>query len=85
MSFVCLYEGRRGECVECGGWAGPDPLDGRFCSADCADSYAANLTKMEQRQAERRADEDAYGEAVGRLLAEGLDHEEIDRVLAGWP
>jgi hypothetical protein len=84
MSFVCLYEGR-GECVECGGWAGQDPIDGRFCSTGCADSYAANQTEIERRQTERRADEDAYGEAVARLLAEGLDYEEIDRVLAGWP
>lgn len=85
MGFICLYEGRRGECVECGGWAGPDPLDGRFCSADCADSYAANLTRIEESDRLRRQAEDDFAAEVARLSSAGYSYEEIDTILEDMP
>ncbi len=89
MSFICLYQGRADECVECGGWANPktalDGPTGRVCSADCADSAAATLTRMEQAQAERRRAEDEYAAQVAQLRERGFSYEEIDDILQEAP
>jgi hypothetical protein len=77
--FVCLYRGRGRECWECGGRC---RQDARFCTEECRDSYEENAREMEARQAERRAADDAYGQRVALLRAEGLSYEEIDQRLA---
>jgi hypothetical protein len=82
-SFMCLYHGRPGECLECGGHV--DDPEGRFCTQACEDSYDANLATLEARAQQRRDAEDAYGRMVTNLRAEGLTYDEIDRRLAGHP
>lgn len=80
--FVCLYFGPPNECTECGGF---DPTGTGFCSHECGDSYAAHQARQEaERQAARAAD-DAYGEQVDRLRAQGHDYAEIDELLKGMP
>jgi hypothetical protein len=79
---VCLYFGRRDECPECGGFNG---TGGRHCSHDCADSAAARADAAAERERERRAQEDAFGAEVARLLDAGHSYEQIDAMLAGMP
>lgn len=85
MSFICLYQGRAGECHECGGWSGRDPIDGRFCSADCADSYAEAMTRMEASEKARRKADDDFAAEVARLRDRGFSYEEIDDILQEMP
>jgi len=81
---MCLYQGRAGECWECGGDIG-EAIDGRFCSGDCADSYAANQTAIEAREKGRRDAEDAFAAGVARLFGAGYSYEEIDTILEDMP
>jgi hypothetical protein len=89
MSFICLYQGRQDECVECGGWADPktalDGPTGRVCSADCADSAAESLTCIEDAQRQRRQAEDDFAAQVAQLRERGFSYEEIDDILQDVP
>jgi hypothetical protein len=83
--FACTH---LGSCWDCGGSvdaATPGGIDGRFCTPACADSYAANLTAMEQVTQRRRDLEDAFGAACDLLRSRGWDDPAIDQALAGLP
>lgn len=81
-NIVCAYFGRPDECPECGGF---NDTGTRFCSHECAANYAERGAEMERREAERRAREDAFGEACAELRRKGHSDEEIDVLLAGMP
>lgn len=83
--FACVDTG---SCWECGGWLHAvqrGGIDGRFCSDDCADSYAAYQTRVEEADRQRRQAEDDFADEVARLIAAGYTYEEIDTILEDMP
>lgn len=75
MNIVCLYLGRPRECQECGFF---DETGTGFCSHECrqarADREARHLAELQTR----RAEEDAFGDAVQRQRAAGRTWQEVD-------
>jgi hypothetical protein len=80
--FVCAYMGCPDECPECGGL---NETGGMHCSHECAADYAERGLEMERHIQERRAREDAFGEACADLRRKGHSDKEIDVLLAGMP
>jgi hypothetical protein len=74
--------GRSDECPECGFY---NATGDRFCSHDCAASYADRCARMAAAEQARRDREAAFGRAVDELHAAGHTDEEIDVLLAGMP
>lgn len=82
MGFICLYTGRPDECPECGGF---NETGDRFCSHDCADSYALRVERMRANEQARRDREDAFAVAGAELRGQGYTDQEIDVLLAHIP
>lgn len=80
--FVCVYTGRADECMECGGF---NQTGDRFCSHECAGSYADRAAVQEAEVQARRDREDAFGRECDRLRALGYGDVEIDALLIGMP
>lgn len=82
MNIVCGYMGRPDDCPECGGF---NDTGHRFCSHDCAASFAERGAGHEQQRQARRDAEDAFGAEVDRLRQLGHTTPEIDAMLKDMP